>query len=385
MIQGQFETSKLERVTFGRPAETALAAEVEAIGAERVMVVASASLAKASGIVERIEAALPGKIALTFTDMPAHTPRPAVLTAAQMARDGNVDLLVSIGGGSQIDGVKAIQLCLTENLKTDEELAPYARSASQPVPLKKPGSATIRSVAIPTTLSGAEYGTTAGVVDPGTHQKEGYDAPDLVPVSVILDAELCKCTPLDLWLSTAVRSIDHAAEGLCSAQTYPYLDAQFIAAARLLSGSLRHTKQDPDDLGARMASLQAVWTVSAGIGRVHNGASHGLGYILGALGVPHGHTSCVLLPAVLAWNASVNADRQALISEALGRAGMSAADAVRELITDLGQPTRLSEVGVHADAFDRIASFAVNHPVVQSNPRPITSKDDVLEILNLAA
>lgn len=384
-MRGQFSATPLEKVIFGEPAEQALACEASRLGAGRIFVVLSKSMAAATGMENRLRAALGDRLAVLFDEMPAHSPRSGVLAGAAAARAAGADLIVAIGGGSQIDGAKAIQLCLTEGIDSEEQLVPYSRSASQPVPLKKAGATVIRQIAVPTTLSGAEFGSTAGVVDPKSHQKEAYDSPDLVPVSVILDAELSLATPIDLWLSTAVRSIDHAAEGLCSAETYPYLDAQFMAAARLLAESLRRTRQAPDDLTARLTSMQAVWTVSAGIGRVHNGASHGIGYILGALGVPHGHTSCVLLPAVLKWNESINADRQALISDALGRPDMSASEAVRELIVDLGQPARLSDVGIGEEAFARIAEFAVNHPVVKTNPRPVMSTADVIEILRLAA
>ena len=56
---------------------------------------------------------------------------------------------------------------------------------------------------------------------------------------------------------------------------------------------------------------------------VTKGASHGIGHVLGGTaGVPHGYTSCVMLPHVLRFNEPVNAARQAWVSEALGRPGM---------------------------------------------------------------
>jgi maleylacetate reductase len=71
------------------------------------------------------------------------------------------------------------------------------------------------------------------------------------------------------------------------------------------------------------------------------GASHAIGHVLGgSAGVPHGYTSCVMLPAVLAFNAEINGDRQAEISAALGAAGQPVAEVLDRFIAGLGLPRR---------------------------------------------
>jgi alcohol dehydrogenase class IV len=117
-----------------------------------------------------------------------------------------------------------------------------------------------------------------------------------------------------------------------------------------------------------------------------HGASHGLGYLLGALGgVPHGVTSCVFLPAVLDWNLSFTSDKQKQIAAALGAENMSAGDAVRRLVDDLGLPGTLSAVGADDALKQQISEYALAHPVVLANPRPITLSQDVYEIMALAS
>ena len=101
--------------------------------------------------------------------------------------------------------------------------------------------------------------------------------------------------------------------------------------------------------------------------------------------MPHGITSCVMLPAVLAWNASVNAERQALVAALMGRPGASAAEAVRDLAQSLGLPTRLSEVGIGPAQFEAIGEATMHDRGVRSNPRPISGPADIVEILKLAA
>jgi hypothetical protein len=109
------------------------------------------------------------------------------------------------------------------------------------------------------------------------------------------------------------------------------------------------------------------------------------GYLLGAMhGVPHGETSCVMLPAVLRWNASPTQSLQKEISAALGALDTSAGDAVAALLDDLGLPRRLGDVGVGAEDIPAIAARAAVHPVVRANPRPVRDAADAAEILALA-
>jgi maleylacetate reductase len=115
------------------------------------------------------------------------------------------------------------------------------------------------------------------------------------------------------------------------------------------------------------------------------GASHGIGYLLGGgRGVPHGVTSCVALPAVMTWNASMNEARQAQVSEAFGAADEPAAEVLRRFIASLGQPTRLRDVGIAREELAGIAASWDGTGPIATNPRKVRGKDDLLEILELA-
>jgi maleylacetate reductase len=127
-------------------------------------------------------------------------------------------------------------------------------------------------------------------------------------------------------------------------------------------------------------------SIGAGTSGVGVGASHGIGHVLGAAcHVPHGHTSCVMLPAVLRWNLPANADRQKRVSEAFGQPAVPAADLVAKLVDTLGLPRHLADVGVGRDRFREIAEKAMHDRAVLNNPRPIREPAQVVEILELAA
>lgn len=387
----QFNYSALDSVYAGASAAETLPALASRLGARRVLLVASSSLARATGEFSALRDALGSRCAGLVQDIRAHTPRADVMRTLDAARAADADLLVSLGGGSIIDACKVVQLALDQGIETEGQLIEYAQQGdgtrgARYGDLSLFGDASsIRQVAIPTTLSGAEFSNNAGVLNTEASAKEGYRGGDLCPLSVIYDPALSLHTPEWLWFSTAIRSLDHAIEGYCSADSHAYLDGHFLHAMRLFASSLPRARRDGGDLAARSLNQQAVWLACCGLGTVSHGASHGIGYILGSLcGVPHGHTSCVMLPAVLAWNASEQPDKQEAIAAALGDRAESASSSVAALVKRLGLPASLQEVGVAKSQLAEIAARAYRHPVVRNNPRRIASADDVMEILELA-
>ena len=116
----------------------------------------------------------------------------------------------------------------------------------------------------------------------------------------------------------------------------------------LLARGLPGVKADPSDLQARLDCQMGTWLSMGPLaGGVPMGASHGIGYVIGALfDIPHGHTSCVMLPAVMRWNKSANAERQALVAAAMDHPGEDAADVLDAFIAGLGMPRSLGAVNV---------------------------------------
>jgi maleylacetate reductase len=241
-------------------------------------------------------------------------------------------------------------------------------------------------VAVPTTLSAAEFTPFAGVTDTGRHAKEGFGHPLLAPRAVILDPAMTLATPPQLFFSTGLKAVDHAVEQLCNPQRAPYADALADDGLRRLARGLAATRTDPDDLDARQECQFGMWLAISGIGSGRGmGASHAIGHTLGgSYGVPHGITSCVMLWAVLKWNEGVGADRQAVVSELMGAKGVPASQAVKQLAEGLGLPTDLASVGIRPEQFQAIAEHTMHDAGIRSNPRPITGPQDIMEILEIA-
>ena len=388
MITGTHHWPAQERVIYGKPAADALADEVKRAGAQRVFVTTTRSITNGA-LVARIVATLGARFAGKFDAIAAHSPREAVIAGAEALRKTGADLVVAVGGGSVIDATKAMFVALWRGARSTQELSALAGVRGGANPEASAWSwdpQALRMIAIPTTLSAAEFYTSAGVTDVQRHVKQMYSHPMAVPKAVILDPAATLETPIDLLLSTGMRAVDHAVEGWCSVRTAPIADACNRESMRLLAESLSRIRRDTTDLEARSLAQHGMWLSRIGtMAGITNGASHGIGYLLGGgRGVPHGVTSCITLWAVLAWNASVNAQRQVQVSEAFGGAGEPAGETMRRYVTSLAQPTRLREVGIQRDELPAIAASWDGTGPIATNPRPVRGKEDLLEILELA-
>ena len=382
MHQGRVVFGAMDEVVFGRPAAEVIVEQLDRLKAARAFLMVSGTLNRETDEIGKIRRALGARCVATFDAMPAHTPRAAVIAAANQARDADADIIVTIGGGSITDGAKAVQLCLANNVSTVEGIDAIRGQGSGSL-----AAPTVRQISVPTTIAGGEFSSIAGVTNEKTRVKEALRHPLLMPRATILDPWLSAHTPEWLFLSTGIRAVDHCVEGICSREAQPYGDAQALKGLAMLTEALPRVKADPKNIDARMDCQIGTWLSTGPLASgVPMGASHGIGYVLGAeFNVPHGYTSCVMLPSVMRWNKPDNAERQALVSAAMGHPGEDAGDVLDRFIRGLGMPRSLQDVRVGPEHFDRIAQAAMATPWVPRNPRRIESPAQVREILLMAA
>lgn len=384
----QMTFTQTERVTIGQPAREAIRDQAEKMDARRVFILASHTLRTKTDEIAAIERELGDRHAATFSGIAPHAPRTDVLRAADAARAVRADLIVSIGGGSVTDAAKIVALLLKHNVRCVEEFDPLhvyvdpEGMVINPVTL----GPDIRVICVPTTLSGGEFNALSGATNEAMQHKQGYEHRNMAPIMVVLDPALTIYTSEQLWLSTGVRSVDHAVETLASHLSNDFADGLADSALRLLVEGLARTKADPSDLEARLKCQLGAWqSMISIIGGVPMGASHAIGHILGGTcDVPHGYTSCVMSPYVLSWNAEHDTSRQVRIVQCLGNTHGTASEALDALIRSLGMPRTLAEVGVGEERFQQVANHTMLDAYARTNPRPVRSPADILEILRRA-
>jgi maleylacetate reductase len=387
MQSGTMVFTQMNRVMFGKPAAESIVAEADRLGAKRVFVLAGRTLNTRTDEIQKLRHALGARFAGVHDHMPAHSPRDAIVACANAAREAGTDLLVTFGGGSVTDGGKAVTICLEHGITDVEGLEPFrsvVENGKRRVPDFRPPR--VRQIAVPTTLSAGEFNARAGVTDTRLALKQSFVNRGIVPESVILDPAVTVHTPEWLWLSSGVRAVDHAVETLLSLDANDYTDGTALQALRALGAALPRVKSDPADLGARLRCMMGAWLSMVGIvSGTRLGASHAIGHILGgSANVPHGHTSCVMLPYVLDFNAPVNAERQREVAAAMGRPDRAASEVLDDFIRGLGMPRRLREVNVEETDLPRLAENCMLDDWTYSNPRPISDAGQVLGILKAA-
>ena len=321
------------RVVFGAGSIRQLAAEVERLGARRVLVISTPGRAE---MVARIAAQLAGRVAGFFDRAVMHAPAALVEAAREQARSVNADCCVAVGGGSTIGFGKAIAL-----------------SSALPV------------VAVPTTYSGSEMTTIWGVSEGGA-KKTGRD-PKVLPRAVIYDAELTLELPPAVSAASGMNAIAHCAEALYAHDGNPIISIMAEEGIRALASSLPSLVASPRDVRFRSDALYGAWLAGMTISTTSVALHHKLCHILGGMGLPHAETHSIVLPHAMAYNREAAPQAMARIGRALGSA--DAASGLYDLEARLGIPMRLGDIGMKEADLERAARIAVEAPY--PNPRKV--------------
>lgn len=329
-----------------------LAAEVERLGASRVMLVAGASSTHhADAVADRLP------VVLRWDEVVQHVPVDLAERARAAAADADVDLLICLGGGSAVGLAKAVALTMD-------------------VPI----------LAVPTTYAGSEATAVWGLTE-GRTKRTGTD-PVVLPRTVVYDSDLSLDLPVDLSVASGLNALAHCVDSLWAEGADPINAALALEGARVLAAGLPMVVADPRGREGRDrclygAYLAAVAFASAGAG-LHHKICHVLG---GTWNLPHAATHAVVLPHVLALNAPAVPELAARLAVALGApagpdpagAALAGLEALRDAVSP---PRSLRRLGMPEDGLDE-AARRVLAVVPADNPVAVTH-DDILSLLRAA-
>jgi maleylacetate reductase len=333
-MAGVFSYSNPRAIHWGPGSLALLAPELKRLQSKKIALVTTRSLLAEGKLIARVRGAL-GEAESPATEVISqHAPLTEIEAAVEHASEAGVDGLVSFGGGSAIDAAKVVAVKLADRRGLAYRGLPH--------------------VALPTTLSVAELAGGAGYTDP-SGDKAGMRDVRLLLDSVIYDAQLTMATPMSLWLSTGIRALDHAVEGVLSEGEHPFSDTLALEGIKRLFESLPRAKAAPPDLEVRTENQVAAWFTFTLPAKSASGLSHMMGKQIGARhGIPHGVTSCLLLPHVMRFLGESMPERMALLGKATG-SGNAAAD-VQHLIESLGLPQHIAEFGIGEPELRKAAS-----------------------------
>jgi maleylacetate reductase len=241
-------------------------------------------------------------------------------------------------------------------------------------------------IAIPTTLSGAEFTPFATVLDERIGVQDTFRHPDLAPDAVILDPKATMDTPGALWASTGLRALARAIETWCARFPSPYSDATSLYAFRELTRWLPESATRPGQPDARLACQVASWMAiqGAAVG-IARGPGGRLGHALSAAaGVGDGVALGILLPHALRYAGAASRERQEALTQGIGRPGEPLADIVAEIVAKLRLPAKLRDVGVQRSRLSAVAKAASADPLTRADAREFEGGAAPLTILEAA-
>ncbi len=307
-------------------------------------------------------------------------PRGDEITSGQAQyRSGGHDGIIAIGGGSGLDGGKAIALVANNDI----DLWAFEFESPAPDMSQHPGFPPL--ICIPTTAgTGAETESTAMITDTKQMMKWCIWHADLKPAFAILDPEITVGLPANMTAWTGVDAMVHAIEAYCVPGFNPLCDGMALEGLRLVTRWVSVAVHEPDNLEARGAMLAgsclAGIAFSKGLGLVH-----AISHMIGAeFDTQHGLTNAILLPAVLRFNAPAISDRITPMAQAIGLHDTSFEAFhgwICQTLDDVGIPRTLSEIGVPPDCAPRIAQKALQDSAAGTNPRTLTP-EDVISVIN---
>jgi alcohol dehydrogenase class IV len=380
----RFEFATANRILFGAGSVAELTAVVREFG-DRVLLVTGADPRRA----ERASAALRSAGVSVASFAIRHEPTlEDVQSGAAAARDAAVNSVVGFGGGSVIDGAKAIAALATN----PGELTDFLEVIGRAQPLR---AAPLPYVAVPTTAgTGAEV-TRNAVLSSTEHKvKVSLRSALMLPRAAIVDPELTYGLPPALTASTGLDALTQLIEPYVSCRANPMTDAFCAEGLRRVGRSLTKAFDNGGDAAARedmaLASLHGgIALANAGLGAVHGFA----GPIGGAFPAPHGAVCAALLPHATAVNlralrerAPAAVERYAEVARLLtGRPTASADDLVswlRALVARLAiRP--LGAYGLGTADVPGLVAAALKASSMKGNPIALTS-DECAEILAAA-
>ena len=335
-----------QRVAFGtgKAAEN-LASEVGRLEARKVMLIA----AEAEKEISR-QVAAHIDVALEYDDVVMHVPLEKAEKARAAAADAQIDLLVSVGGGSTTGLAKAIAL-----------------TSGLPI------------VAVPTTYAGSEATNVWGLTE-AARKSTGVDD-RVLPVTVIYDAELTLSLPVEMSVASGLNGMAHCVDSMWGPRADPINQALAAEGIRALNAGLRGIVSDPQGHKGREQALYGAYLSAVAFASAGSGLHHKICHVLGGtFNLPHAQTHATVLPYVLAYNAPVAQEAEGRIAAAFG--SNTALEGLQALRQVLDAPKALSDYGFRARDIEEAVEVAL--PAIPSNnPRPVT-RDNLAHLLQAA-
>ncbi len=362
---------------FGRGAIAHIINEVKARGYRKALVVTDKDLIRFEVATKVTDLLRQAGLDFTLFDQVVPNPTISVVKAGvEACKASAADYLIAIGGGSPQDTSKAIGIIISNPEYAD------VRSLEGVAPTRNP---CLPILAIPTTAGTAAEVTINYVITDEEHRRKFVCVdPHDIPLVAIIDPDMMSSMPSSLKAATGIDALTHAIEGYTTRAAWELTDMFHLKAIEIISRSLG-ASVNGDPQGVEDMAL-GQYIAGMGFSNVGLGLVHGMAHPLGAFyDTPHGVANAVLLPLIMAFNASCTGEKFRDIALAMGvkdahamelnEARQAAIDAVRLLCREVGIPATLHQIGVKEQDIPALAEAAFADVCTGGNPRQASVKD----------
>ena len=314
-----------------------------------------------------------------FSEFSPNPREDEIVKGCSKFQSGNHDAVIAIGGGSAMDGGKAV--CLTVN----NDIPLWDFEWEHPPPKIGNDNPFPKLICIPTTAgTGAETDSTAMITDLKKGMKLCICHPELKPSLALLDPELTLQLPINLTAWTGADAMIHSLEAYCVPGFNPMCDGAALESLSLISKSLVLAVEEPQNLAARGGMLVA--SCLGGIAFLKGlGLVHAISHMVGAeFDTHHGLTNSIVLPVVTRFNLPGMDEKVRRMSEAMQYEDHSVEGFISnidKLLDRINIPRSLGEIGVPEDSAKSIAEKAMLDSAYATNPRS-SSYEQVFEMVS---
>jgi alcohol dehydrogenase len=336
-------------IIFGIDAVKQIGEQAKKLAAGRALLISGPRVQKA-GLLDKAASLLKAEgIAVEVNIQDRDTPEPAtevVEGTAAIARKGNFDVIIGLGGGSILD-VSKMAAALVTNPGTTKDYF-----GKEKVP--KRGTPTI---IVPTTAgTGAEVTKHAIFLDREINVKKVVASSNLLPNVAIVDPVLTVSCPPSVTASSGIDAFIHSAEAFLSKNANAITDALALESISIITKWLGPAFADGQDMEARYQ--MSLGSLMAGVVLNNSGTSlvHAMAYPVGGEHhTPHGVTLSALLIACFEYVAVAKAEKMAALARAMGEPIDDLAprevvervlDAIHYLIKSVDLPASLTDLGI---------------------------------------
>ncbi len=340
---------------------------------------------KRNGVYDQVKKALAGRKLLEFGGIEPNPRYETLMKAAEVCKKENVSFLLSVGGGSVLDGTKFIALAAKYKAGDPWDILAKQASANESIPL---------GCILTLPATGSEMNSGFVISREATKEKLAAFNPNVYPIFSILDPETTFTLSKEQTANGIVDAYVHVMEQYMTYPVYaPLQDRQSEAILLTLIEEAPKVMENPQDYNVRASIMWAATHALNGLiacGVPQDWATHMIGHELTAFyGLDHGKTLAIVLPAILRHQLK-NKEQKLLqygkrvwnINPTKPDAAMKAIEKTEKFFRSVGMKTKLSENGIGKERFNEIADRFKKRGMRLGEHQAI-GPEQVVEILNL--